>query len=139
MRVSDRNLLVDEIERKLKEELPDKNTIILEVTKEKELQYQIDDIKATYRKYKAHQARMKTAEETMNSILLDFRKSIGNDSKYLGYTGGDKHEQLLNEIYDYGKNKYKIPSRQEIETAILFAGEKDMIKLLNKVLKQFKK
>lgn len=139
MRVSDRNLLVDEIERKLKEGLPDKDIIVAEVVKDKELQDQINDMKAVYRKYLSHKARMQAAEDTMNASLLAFRKSIDNPNTYLGYSGGNKHEQLINEIYAFGKEKYSIPSRQKIETTILFASdEANMNELVNKVIEQLK-
>lgn len=138
MRVSDRNLLVKEIERKLKCNDPTKEDIVAKIIKK----YKLEDL---YKEMEILENIEKDLDDAKNINYKNKKFLLEKACNKMGLI--DSFVTDHPSMYDFNNKAIRvyreenpIPSRQEIETAIFFANDgEDMTKLLNKVLKQFKK
>lgn len=134
--VTDRNLLTDEIIRRLEKDLPDKEEVLKKAIQQEGLRKDFNKIEEIEEKIKTHQTAIQTLKKERNQRISDIESKCGCSP--VNYYYG---EPSLLKTNDHLINKYseKIPSRKEIETAILLSqGGDDMNALMNNVIEQLK-
>jgi NACalpha-BTF3-like transcription factor len=139
LKVSDRNLLVDEIERRLKEGIPKKEELEKAALKHFKLTSHVRSIDTYTKKIEELEVDLKELEGKRRVLIQDAKISLGFKDPYV-YSYNTSVTVINDAVILYKEQKYKFPSRKEIVTAVLLTqGGDDMSTLMNKIIEQFKK
>lgn len=134
LRVSDRDLLVDEILKRLKKEYPTRDERLKNIIKEQGLKKSFEKIDQYSQKLEELEQQKEALEETRSSLIKDLEKQVGYDnSSTWRRRDYSKIEEYLLSVND------TLPSKKQLETAILLAqGGDDMNALMVSIIEQFK-
>ncbi len=135
LRVSDRILMVDEIIRRLQENLPEQSEVLKKAIKEEGLEKSFEAYEKIDEEYKEAQILVNKLEEKKRKAMTNLEVQCGFQSgvNWLSYN--------LTKVETYLVSKYStpIPTRKEVETALLLAqGGGDMVTLMNNVIEQLR-
>lgn len=135
LRVSDRDLLVDEILNQLEKSLPPKEERLKAAIKTEGIQKDLDKIEKVKSELKDLEKQKEKIEKQEKNLLEELGKKVGHQNSY------SWRSPSMSEIKEYilSKSEESLPSRKQLETAILLAqGGDDMNALMTNIIEQFK-
>lgn len=135
LRVSDRDLLVDEILNRLENSLPSKEERLKAAIKAEGIQKHLDKIEKVKSELRALEKTKEKLEDQESDLLKTLGKKVGHQNNY------SWRPPSMSEIKEYilSKSEKSLPTRKQLETAILLAqGGDDMNALMVSIIEQFK-
>lgn len=135
LRVSDRDLLVDEILNQLEKSLPSREDRLKDAIKAEGIQKDLDKIEKVNEELKTLEKQKEKLEKQEKNLLEELGKKIGHQDKYTWRS--PSISEIKNHILS--KSEKALPTRKQLETAILLAqGGDDMNALMVSIIEQFK-